>query len=68
MYYEDESVTVTDVQLNQIRASLMDYYGAASFAASPFARADLVRVESMNPQELVDEALRLGIIHIQRQG
>lgn len=64
MYYEDESITLTDAQLDQIRAALMDYYGTASFAASPFARADLVRVEGMSPQELVREALRLGIIHI----
>ena len=60
-----DGIAVTDAQLQEIRARLTDYYGTASFAASPFARADLVRVEGMSPQELVDEALRLGIIHIQ---
>ena len=60
-----DEITLTDAQLDQIRAALVDYYGTASFAASPFARADLVQVEGMSPQELVDEALRLGIIRIQ---
>lgn len=62
MNFDKDAITVTDAQLARIRAALMDYYGTASFAASPSARADLVQVEGMSPQELVDEALRLGMI------
>lgn len=64
MANENCRITVTEAELDEIRGRLMDYYGTASFVASPFAQVDLVRVEGMSPQELVDEALRLGILYI----
>lgn len=50
-----------DWEIEQLRKRLMDRYGTA-MTAHPAAVMDLVRAERMTDEEVIREAIRLGII------
>lgn len=61
---DEGAIELSEQDLRQIRQLLMDHFGTAWSTGTPNAQADLVNVDSLSPQELVEEALRLGLISI----
>lgn len=53
--------TYTQKEIEDLREKLRDYYGSAS-GLFPLAMADLVRLESMNDEEIIKEAEKLRLI------
>ncbi len=51
---------VIRVDVERLRAALVEETGPAAFVGSPFAMADVVALESASPQELLAEAERRG--------
>lgn len=49
------------VRMEMLRQKVIDYYGSASHMF-PVAMADVDRVSQMDEDELIEEAIRLGII------
>lgn len=56
----DDRDDVIRVDVERLRAALVEETGPAAFVGSPFAMADVVDLESANPQELLAEAERRG--------
>lgn len=49
------------IDVDRLRAALLDEFGTAAFAVSPFAMGDLLEVEDASPEELVRIAEREGM-------
>lgn len=48
------------IDVDRLRAALIDETGPAAFSGSPWAIVDVVALEDAGPQELVREAERRG--------
>jgi ATP-dependent exoDNAse (exonuclease V) beta subunit len=63
--YETGVYHVQDVykeQASTARKNLMDYYGTAMHSGMRMAGADLVRVQSMNDEDVINEAKKMRLI------
>ena len=52
--------SMPDVNTQQLRSDLMDYYGTAMYSGSPMAQADLIHVQRASDAELISEAQKSG--------
>ncbi|MCD7818408.1 MAG: hypothetical protein LUH07_05090 [Lachnospiraceae bacterium] len=50
-----------DIDIEQLRKDLIDYYGTAMFNASPMALMDVSKAEKANGQELIRMAQAAGL-------
>ena len=48
--------------IEHLRQQVLDYYGTATFSGFPMAIIELGKVERMSDYEIVELALKLGII------
>ena len=48
--------------IEELREALIDYYGTAMFNASPLAIFDLEKVKRMTDEEIIKEAIKVGLI------
>ncbi|HJG31862.1 MAG TPA: hypothetical protein K8U80_10785 [Collinsella ihuae] len=48
------------IDIDRLRAALIEETGPAAFVGSPWALADVVALESADPMELIREAERRG--------
>ena len=51
------------ISMDEIRSALEDYYGTA-MNEFPMAAVELGRVQSMSDEDVIQEALKVGIIFI----
>lgn len=49
-----------EIDIDKLRADLVDYFGTAMFNVSPLALIDLSKVENANEEELVQIAIKNG--------
>jgi hypothetical protein len=49
-----------EIDIDKLRADLVDYFGTAKFNVSPLALIDLSKVENASEEELVQIALKNG--------
>ena len=52
MYYHD----TTEIDFDNLRCDLLDYFGTAAFSIEPLAMADVARVENADEDELAQIA------------
>ena len=52
MYYHD----TTEIDFDNLRSDLLDYFGTAAFSIEPLAMADVARVENADEDELAQIA------------
>jgi hypothetical protein len=57
--FEPEEVRTTEISIDELRSSLLDYYGTA-MQESPMAAMEVASVEQASPDELVQMAYGLG--------
>ncbi len=50
-----------EINVDQLRRYLMDYYGTAAFSGLPMAMVDLSRVQTGSPEEVVRIALKENV-------
>ena len=50
-----------EINVDELRRYLMDYYGTAAFSGLPMAMVDLSRVQSASPEEVVRIALKENV-------
>ena len=55
-----EVILVIEIDIDKLRADLVDYFGTAMFNVSPLALIDLSKVENASEEELVQIALKNG--------
>ena len=47
-----------DIDIDQLRKDLIDYFGTAAFLASPVAFMDLIDVENASDDKIIEIAIR----------
>ena len=52
MFYDD----TTEIDFDNLRSDLLDYYGTAALSVAPLAMADVARVENADEDELLEIA------------
>ena len=50
-----------EIDVNQLRKDMRDYYGTAMFTGFPMAVMDLSKVERLSDRELVELAQKNGV-------
>ena len=50
-----------EIDVDRLRADLIDYYGSATFVGSPYAFGDVVAMEDATPEQLIQRAEDEGI-------
>ncbi len=50
-----------EIDVNQLRRDLKDYYGTAMWNGFPMALMDLSRIEQMSDQEIIELAQQIGM-------
>lgn len=50
-----------EIDVNQLRSDLKDYYGTAMWNGFPMALMDLSRIEQMSDQEIIELAQQIGM-------
>ena len=58
MFYGDNT---TEIDFDNLRSDLLDYFGTAAFSVAPLAMADVARVENTDEDELVEIARECGL-------
>ena len=53
MFYGDNT---TEINFDNLRSDLLDYFGTAAFSVAPLAMADVARVENADEDELLEIA------------
>ena len=56
MFYDD----TTEIDFDNLRSDLLDYFGTAAFSVAPLAMADVARVEDADEDELIEIARECG--------
>lgn len=49
------------IDIDKLRAYLLDYYGTAAFGGFPFAMVDVCEIEGMDGHELCKKAEQMGV-------
>ena len=59
---ENRHLLNMDYNVDHIRDLLKDYYGTAMFNGFPMAIVDLGKVDRMSDEEVIKEAIKIGIL------